>query len=128
MAIASKYWTLDELKGKIQRDLDIEGEVFIQDASDAPELLEYINEGIDKAEEIVHSLYEDYFLDKASITLVSGTHEYDLPSAIYAHKIRRIIYRNGTRVYTVDRIRDWHKFEAYALDLVEQRLFTAISF
>ena len=114
MSIASRYWTYTELSDKVERDLDLEGEVFIQPT----ELLDYFNEAVDKAEEIVHTLYEDYFLDKDTITLVSGTSEYSLPSRIYAHKIRRIIYRNGSRVYTVARIKDWKKFEEYALDLV----------
>lgn len=114
MAIATRFWTYLELKDKLERDLDLEGEVFIQPT----ELQEYFNEAIDKAEEIVHTLYEDYFLDKDTITLVSGTSEYTLPSRIYAHKIRRVIYRNGGRCYTVSRVRDWRKFEHYAMDLV----------
>jgi hypothetical protein len=109
MAIASKYWTLAELTTKIERDLDLEGEIFIQ----PEELTGYINEAIDEAESEVHGLYEDYFLTKAAITLVSGTSEYSLPSSIYAHKIRRVTYRNGTKTYPVQRVRDWRKFERY---------------
>lgn len=114
MSIASRYWTYAEILAKVQKDLDLEDEIFIQ----ASEFLSYANEAVDEAEGIVHTLYEDYFLDKEGITLVSGTSEYSLPSKIFAHKIRRIIYRNGSRVYPVNRIRDWHKFEEYALDLV----------
>lgn len=114
MAISSRYWTLAELTAKIQQDTDTEDELFIQPS----ELLSYINEAIDEAELEIHGLYEDYFLDKTSLTLVSGTDEYSLPSAIYAHKIRRITYRNGTRVYTVKRLRDWRKFERYEINKV----------
>lgn len=114
MSIATRFWTYADLKQKVERDLDLEGELFVQTG----EMLDYFNEAIDKAEEIVHGLYEDYFLDKAAITLVSGTSEYSLPTAIYAHKIRRIVYRNGSTVYTVRRLQDWKKFEEYALDLV----------
>jgi hypothetical protein len=114
MAIATKFWTYSELKEKVERDLDLEGEVFIQ----PEEMQDYFNEGVDRAEEIVHTLYEDYFLDKDPITLVSGTNEYAMPSRIYAHKIRRVIYRNGSRVYPISRIKDWKKFEEYSLDLV----------
>lgn len=114
MSIATRYWTYLELKEKVERDLDLEGEVFIQPA----EILGYFNEAVDQAETLVHGLYEDYFLDKDTITLVSATSEYVLPTRIYAHKIRRIIYRNGSTVYAINRIKDWKKFEQYALDLV----------
>lgn len=114
MAITTKYWTKLELTEKIERDLDLEGEVFIQ-----PEELDgYLNEAIDEAELEVHGLYEDYFLSRYTLPFVSGTSEYVLPPTIYAHKIRRVTYRNGTRTYTIDRIRDWYKFEEYELDKV----------
>lgn len=114
MAIGSRYWTLAELKQKIERDTDTEAELFIQ----PDELLDYINEAIDEAEIEVHGLYEDYFLARATLTLIPDTNEYALPSTIYAHKIRRITYRRGTRQYTVRRVKDWKKFEAYELDLI----------
>ena len=78
-----KYWTWAELKDKVQRDLDLEGEVFINET----ELLGYANEAIDEVERQVHTLYEDYFLTKAVISLVDGTEEYALPTDIYAFKI-----------------------------------------
>lgn len=112
MAITTKYWTLAELTAKIERDTDIESEVFIQPA----ELIDYINEAIDEAESEVHTIYEDYLMSRATLTLVSGTSEYDLPANIYAHKIRRVTYRNGVRVYTIRRLRDWRKFEEFELN------------
>jgi len=50
------------------------------------------------------------------LTLVAGTEEYSLPTDIYANKIRQIVYRNGTQVWKVSRIRDWSKFLSYELD------------
>lgn len=114
MAIATKFWTYSELKAKVESDLDLEGEVFIQPA----EMLGYFNEAIEAVEKIVHGLYEDYFLDHDPITLISGTNEYVLPTRIYAHKIRAIMYRNGSRTYEVMRIRDWKKFLEYTLNKV----------
>ena len=102
-----KYWTWAEIKAKVRKELDLEAEVFIEES----ELLEYANEAIDEAEAEIHALYEDYFLTSASISLVANTEEYDLPSDIYAHKIRRIVYRNNSTVYEVERLRDWRKFE-----------------
>lgn len=104
-----KYWTWAELKDKVQRDLDLEGEVFINET----ELLGYANEAIDEVERQVHTLYEDYFLTKAVISLVDGTEEYALPTDIYAFKIRGLIFRRNTEVYSLKRIRDWHKIEEY---------------
>ncbi len=114
MATTKKFWTRAELVTKIERDLDLEGETFIQ----PEELIGYINEAIDEAETEVHALYEDYFLDSTTITLVSGTNEYDAPTDIYGDKIRCVIYRNGDRTYEVMRMRDWRKFLEYTLDLV----------
>ena len=106
-----KYWTLEQVRNKIKRDLDIEGEAFIR----SQELDDYINEAIDEAEAEIHSQYEDYFLTKAEINLVSNQAEYALPDNIFAHKIRRIVYDNSSSVYKVKRIQDWRKFEQKAI-------------
>jgi hypothetical protein len=111
-----KYWTLAQIISKIEKDLAIEGEVFVEDE----ELLGYINEGIDVAEAEIHNLAEDYFMTKATLTLVDGTDEYDLPANIYGHKIRRITYRNGTKRYTLGRLHNFKKFEEYEDQRVHQ--------
>lgn len=103
----ARYWTKAEIVTKIEQDLDLEDELFIQ----STELLGYINEGIDEAEAEIHDLYEDYFLKRGTITLVAGTEEYALPSDIYAMKIRRVIYNNGSKVCRIHRARDTYKME-----------------
>lgn len=112
----SEYWTLAMIQDKIERDLDLQSEIFI----DPTELNAYINEGIRECEAEVHDIYEDYFLSRTPLTLIQAQEEYALPTDIYAHKIRRIIYKNGSKVYTVDRIKDWKKFEEYALENVNK--------
>jgi hypothetical protein len=107
----STYWTLLEIRDKIQRDLDLEGETFINQA----ELDSYINEAIDEVERQIHTLNEDYFITRTTISLVSGQEEYSFPTDVYAMKIRGIIYRNGTTVYQLQRVKDWRKFEEYEL-------------
>lgn len=107
-----KFWTLAEIRTKIEEDLDLEEEQFLH----STELLGYINEGIDTAEAMIHTLYEDYFLSRSQVSLVSGTDEYALPADIYAQKIRRVVFDDGSRVYTVARVKDWRKFEQYAID------------
>lgn len=114
MATTTKFWTLAEIRAKIERDLDTEEETFVTQT----ELHEYINEGIDIAESEIQTLYEDYFLTKANLPLVDGADEIDLPTDIYAHKIRRITWRKGADVYTVSRIRDWKKFEDYEIQRI----------
>lgn len=97
-----KSWTALEVKTKVQRDLDIQDEDFVSQA----ELLEYINEAIDTAEAHIHTLQPDYFKKSANIALVSGTSSYSLPSDIYANKIRRLYYDNGTLKYKIAKVRD----------------------
>lgn len=103
------YVTWATLRDKVFKDLALEG----QDIVEEVELLGYANEAIDDAEAEIHGLYQDYFLTTTIINLVSGTSSYDLPADIYAMKIRKIIYRNGTKMYPVNRLKDWHKFEEY---------------
>jgi hypothetical protein len=104
-----KFWTWAEIRTKVERDLDLEGETFIQPS----EMLGYANEAIDEVERQIHTLYEDYFLKKATITLVAGQENYALPTDIYAMKIRQLLYRNGNQVWKLNRMKNWHKFGIY---------------
>jgi hypothetical protein len=111
-----RYWTWAEIKEKVERDLDLEDEDFIREG----ELLALANEAIDEAEAEIHTLYEDYFLKKTTIAVVANDSAFSIPtylSDIYGDKIRRIIYQQGSSstVYTVDRLRDWRKFEDKAI-------------
>lgn len=107
-----KFWTWSEIKAKVLRDLDLEGESFITEA----ELLGYANEAIDEVERQILTLYEDYFVSRKTISLVSGQEEYDIPEDIYGLKIRQIIYRSGTQVWKLQRLRNWNKFGVYETD------------
>lgn len=108
----ARYWTLSEIKQKVQQDLDLESEVFIQPT----ELTNYINQAIDEAEAEIHGIYEDYFLTWYYPLLVAGQREYDLPENIYAHKIRKIIFSDDqSKTYEVARIPESAKFEDIAL-------------
>lgn len=110
----AEYLTYADIKAKVERDLDLEDEIFITD----DEMLGYANEAIDEVEKDIHTLCEDYFLTRATITLVQGQEEYDLPTDIYAMKIREIIYKNGSECWSLVRCRDWHKFKNYTANLV----------
>lgn len=106
-----KYWTWAEIRAKVEAEIDLEDENFVRPA----ELLGYANEAIDEAEAEIHTLYEDYFLKFVDIPITANTEYISVATQmpdIYADKIRRIIYKNqGNSVYTLNRIRDWKKFE-----------------
>jgi len=110
-----KYKTLEQIRGKIQRELDLEQEDFVR----ANELLEYINEAIKECEAEIHTLYDDYFLTRQTYQIVQGQDQYTLPDDIYAHKIRRIVYNSGFggQVWPIKRMRDWIKFEEHEYSL-----------
>lgn len=100
------YFTGTQLESRVRTDLDLLDEPAVSQA----EILNYINEAVDIAEANIHTLYEDYFLNKAALSLVAGTQEYSLPSDIYSDKIRAIVYHNGTEIYQVKRIRGMNVF------------------
>jgi hypothetical protein len=111
-----KFWTWAEIRTKVEQECDLEDEDFVR----PEELLAYANEAIDEAEAEIHSLYEDYFLKKVDLAVVANDEFFSLATLlpdIYADKIRKIIFRegSGTTVYTVTRLKDWKKFEQKAV-------------
>lgn len=86
--------------------MDLDEETFIQ----ADEMVSYANEAIREAESEILTLYEDYFLTRASLSLTTGVSVYSLPSGIFASKIRAVVYRNGSVVYEVLPYRKLKKF------------------
>lgn len=105
-----EYKTLAQIRQKIKNDLDLNDEQFITSS----ELLAYINEAIDDVEADIHTIYEDYFLTSAALPITSGTADYNMPSDIYANKIRGIVYSNGSRIYNVKRLQRHDQFEEMA--------------
>lgn len=96
--------TWADLKARVIRELDLAEEDFI-DQTD--ELLDYANRAINKAESLILNLNEDYFLaEPATVTLVSGTQSYALPSDIYGQKIKMLQYDNGSKDYQIKKLRN----------------------
>jgi hypothetical protein len=108
------YLTYLEIKQKVNDSHDLEDEVFIDEA----EMMGYCNDAIRRVEAQIHKIYEDYFLNSANLTLTSGSEEVDLPTDLYANKIRSIVYRDGTRVFEIKRSRSQNKF----LDIEESKI------
>lgn len=93
--------TYAELLASLQKELDLEDETFIT----TDEFFSYFNRGVDEVEAAIHTIYEDYFLTKSTVSLVSGTQAYAMPTDIYAQKIRGVFYNDGsTTKYEVRRI------------------------
>ena len=107
-----KLWTYAEARDKVQRDLDLQQETFVT----PDEMLGYFNAAIDEAEAEIHTLYEDYFLSKASIDTVADQADYDLPTDIYANKIRGMLYNKNNLIYTIRRMPEMFKFHEIAWD------------
>lgn len=92
-----------EMNQKIKDDLDLNEETFIQ----PQELVGYFNEAVDMIEGQIHTLYEDYFLTSISVDVTEGQTEVNLPSNIFANKIRRVLWNlNDSEKYTMQRVRN----------------------
>lgn len=92
-----------EMNQKIKNDLDLNEETFIQ----PQELVAYFNEAVDMIEGQIHTLYEDYFLTSTSLDVTEGQTEVDLPSNIFANKIRRVMWvLNDSEKYTMQRVKN----------------------
>lgn len=101
-----KIWTYKAARDQLIAELDLQEEDFIGEN----EMVGYFNKAIDTAEATIHNLHEDYFLTRATLSMVNGDADVDPPSNIYAQKIRGLIFRNGSVVYPVRRMRGSQKF------------------
>jgi len=104
-----EYKTYGELKLKVQQETDTETEDFVSEA----ELLRWFNDAINECEANIHlcGLEEDYFLTRDVKSLTLGQETVDLPTNIYANKIRAVLYHGQSDNYKIDRIRGRRKFE-----------------
>lgn len=107
-----KIWTYGEAKQKIYDDCDLNDETFIS----PNEMIGYFNEGLDESEAEIHLLNAEaeYFKTKAFLPVVAGQGKYDLPDNIYANKICRIMYINGSLIYPVVQYRRRYRYEDIA--------------
>jgi hypothetical protein len=103
------YKTFEQIKTKVERELDIETEDFIQ----PDEFREYVNDAIDIvfAEILKLGLEDEYFLKWKYMALVQGQDTYALPTDIYSNKIKKIMYRQGATLYEIKRMRSKQRFE-----------------
>lgn len=99
-----RSWTYEEIKTKVQNDLDMLDE----DQITADEWLGYYNEAVDEAEAEIHTLGREslYFKVHDVLPVEEGENLVDLPSDIYANKIICLLYNNGVDKYEIKRIKD----------------------
>lgn len=104
------YKTFGDLRTQILRELDLENEEFVQ----PQELIEYFNSAIRTVEsEIVKlGLRDKYLQSDAFISTVTGQSEYDLPADIIDTKIRKLVYRDNTIIYTLKPLKGEESYEA----------------
>ena len=119
--------TWKEIRAIIQRKHGIEAD----DSFTEPELIEICNEGINKVESRIINLQADYFLTFDTIDVVAGQTQYDLPSDIYASKIRRMFYqpdghteRKLYRAKNLDNMVDKYKMKYIVLNSATGRKIT----
>lgn len=82
-----QYLTLGQVRNKVLREHDLLEETFIT----PDEIDSYIREAIDIAESLIVTEYEDYFLSGTDWATISS--EVDLPTDIYANKLRKVMVR-----------------------------------
>lgn len=104
------YRTFGALRAQVNRELDLENEEFIQPL----ELTEYFNSAIRMVEsEIVKlGLRDKYLQSDAFISTVAGQSDYDLPADIIDTKIRKLVYRDNTIIYTLKPLKGEESYEA----------------
>jgi hypothetical protein len=96
LSLASEY--MDQIKN----ELDLNEETFISDT----EMLGYLKSAVNRAEQLILGIYEDYFLESADVATTLGSAALTLPANIYAHKIRTMYYANGSDIYEVKRLKN----------------------
>lgn len=86
-----QYLTLGQVRTKVLREHDLLEETFIT----PDEIDSYIREAIDLAETVIIGLYEDYFLTCTDWLPIPESKTIDLPTDIYANKLRKVSVRTG---------------------------------
>lgn len=101
--------TYGSIKTFVTKKLDLQEESFIT----AAELLEYAEEAINFCEAEIHKLNieDQYFVSCANIRLQSGVSTYALPTNIYANKILRVVYTDGSKIYPIKLLKHKIRFE-----------------
>jgi len=100
--------TFLEAKDKIEEETGTQGENFVSET----EMFAFFNSAVDAAKAEIQKLglWDEYFLTNANITTIIDQAEYDLPSNIYATKIKGITFDDGSNDYIIRRLKNRQRF------------------
>ena len=103
-----EYPTWYEIRKKAERQLDLEGELFIT----PEELLAHGNAAVNEAEADIHKLKreDEYFMTSAYIPMTEGDQFLYPPEDIYANKIKKLMYVDQHTIYDIARLRHQDRF------------------
>lgn len=96
-----------DVMDKVEVDLDLQDETIIG----RDEMRGYLNDALRDCRAFLFKLDPDYFLTPAFLELTQGTSIYELPEGIFGTKIRGMMYDNGSKVYRIKKVKEFHKFE-----------------
>ncbi len=118
MTTTQKFYTFEEFYNKLKAQLSLEEDDEENEFVTFDEFIGFLNDAIDEAEEEIHgdSETQDYFKTFDYVPLVEDEDEYDMPKNIYANKIRRVTWHDGSKIWDVTRYRKRRQFEEIELD------------
>lgn len=98
-----EYRTFGDLREQVEDELDTQDETFVNEA----EMRRYFNSGVTLCEATIIKLgvREKYLQTESVIGTIAGQADYALPADMALNKIRKIIYRRGTLIYTLKPLR-----------------------
>lgn len=107
-------FTFQKLYNRLDKDLDLENEVWIDDDL----VIEYTNDAIEKAENLINGVYADYFLDRVEMSITAGVDKYPLPVNMDGKRVRYMSIKDKDSCYklnkqALDRILDVGVNSAY---------------
>lgn len=107
-------WTLDRLTTKIQRDLELHAEIFVQ----PDDIKSFVNDAIDDAEESIIDSFSDFFITFQDYVVEAGDSYLDFPTDVYEMRTRGLYFDRAqfdqTRVYHGN----WYKIKKISLETI----------
>lgn len=98
--------TRAQLRTRIQTEMDLLDEPGVSTA----EYNYSLQEAMSVVGAKIRGLYEDYFLKRGTLSLVSGTSDVSYPTDCFANKVRALLYRNGSVVCKIPRLKSMNQY------------------
>lgn len=88
LLMAALDWTLIRIIDKVRDDLELHAEDFVTKA----DLIQFVHDAIDDAEEIVIDCFSDFLLNFEYPDVTAGATEIPLPADLYESRLRGVFY------------------------------------